>query len=675
MNPLTYFKPLKLRWEWAAALGGLVFCAAVFAAAPSRQISLSIGDITTPLLRAKGVEASLEGRDLSVLQIRVKEISIAGQSWRDVRLTCARLELDRDSIDCRDGVIKGQTPLPLAFAYSGRDGRLEVSLRPSPNETWQFIGCLGRVDWQAAVAIINGRAERLAPWLPDSLPKPNKGEINASALVRGAGDGPVEINASLDVKNLAFGDASGLHAGENVSAGLNLSASGQRDRWQWRGSADWGRGDVFWQPLYFSGGGHGFRGEGALDSATLTIARGSVTLSGVGSADISGSIDRSSHELNEFNLSAANLDLNAVANQVLKPFFAGTVLAELKASGRGDVQWRYGKDGVQAFQLNLRDASIEDERRRFAFFGVNAAVPWLANGPARAEIRFARGEVLQIPLGAVHVPVEMHGMNFVVPRLGIPVLDGKLTLDDFAASNGDDGWQWQFSGGLTPISMERLTDALKLPVMHGKLSGVIPRVSYGKSTLKVGGALLFKVFDGTVVAKNLVLLDPLGIAPRMSVDLDMRNLDLDLLTRTFSFGNIQGRVDVQVAGLELANWEPVTFDASVMSSPGDYPRKISQRAVENISALGGAGAAAAIQRSFLRFFEQFGYSKIGLRCALRNGVCRMDGIESAPQGYVIVKGGGIPAITVMGYNRTVSWHELLDRLKRITQNNVQPIVQ
>ena len=97
--------------------------------------------------------------------------------------------------------------------------------------------------------------------------------------------------------------------------------------------------------------------------------------------------------------------------------------------------------------------------------------------------------------------------------------------------------------------------------------------------------------------------------------------------------------------------------------------------MQNISALGGAGAAAAIQRSFLRFFEQFGYQRIGLTCKLANGVCEMGGIERAPQGYVIVKGGGIPAVSVIGYNRSVNWRELVERLQRITQQNVKPVVK
>jgi hypothetical protein len=97
--------------------------------------------------------------------------------------------------------------------------------------------------------------------------------------------------------------------------------------------------------------------------------------------------------------------------------------------------------------------------------------------------------------------------------------------------------------------------------------------------------------------------------------------------------------------------------------------------VENISALGGASATAAIQRSVLRFFETFGYSKLGFSCRLRDDVCRMGGIEDTPQGFVLVKGGGVPAINVLGYNRDVGWNELLTRLRRVIDSNVTPTIK
>jgi hypothetical protein len=223
--------------------------------------------------------------------------------------------------------------------------------------------------------------------------------------------------------------------------------------------------------------------------------------------------------------------------------------------------------------------------------------------------------------------------------------------------------------------MVQLTQALETPVMYGSLSGIIPDVRYRRGTLQMDGALSIGVFDGTVSASKVELIEPFGRAPRLHADIDMKNLDLELLTRTFDFGTMTGRIDASVRGLELVDWEPVRLDMRIESSAGSYPKRISQRAVQNISALGGAGAAAAIQRSFLRFFDQFSYQKIGLSCRLSNNVCEMEGVENAPQGYVIVKGGGIPSISVIGYNRHVNWSELVDRLKRITQENVKPIVK
>jgi hypothetical protein len=128
-------------------------------------------------------------------------------------------------------------------------------------------------------------------------------------------------------------------------------------------------------------------------------------------------------------------------------------------------------------------------------------------------------------------------------------------------------------------------------------------------------------------------------------------------------------------GLELANWRAVKFDARVGSSPGSYSKRISQRAVENIAALGGGSAAVAIQRTALRFFDEFGYSRIGWRCKLRNGVCEMSGLESRGDGYVIVEGGGVPAITVMGYNQAVDWEELISRLARVTREGSTPLIK
>jgi len=223
--------------------------------------------------------------------------------------------------------------------------------------------------------------------------------------------------------------------------------------------------------------------------------------------------------------------------------------------------------------------------------------------------------------------------------------------------------------------MSDFTTQLKLPRMLGKASAVIPLVTYNGGILTTDGSVVLNVFNGTATVTQLTMDTPLGIAPKLNAEIALRNLDLGELTRTFSFGAIEGKLDGDIKALALQNWKPVTFDAMLQSSPGKYPKKISQRAVENISALGGSGAAAAVQRSFLRFFEQFNYGKMGLSCRLRNDICEMGGIESTAHGYIIVKGSGIPAITVMGYNQTVGWSELLARVKRVTDGNSKAVIK
>lgn len=75
-------------------------------------------------------------------------------------------------------------------------------------------------------------------------------------------------------------------------------------------------------------------------------------------------------------------------------------------------------------------------------------------------------------------------------------------------------------------------------------------------------------------------------------------------------------------------------------------------------------------------FEQFSYAEIGWGCKLRGRICYMSGIRSPSKsnaGYVLVKGSGIPAITITGYNSEVDWPELLKRLEHAIESGA-PII-
>jgi hypothetical protein len=149
---------------------------------------------------------------------------------------------------------------------------------------------------------------------------------------------------------------------------------------------------------------------------------------------------------------------------------------------------------------------------------------------------------------------------------------------------------------------------------------------------------------------------------------EVRRLDLERVTRAFSFGRITGRLDGDVRGLSLLAWSPVAFDARLYSTPGyDGARRISQRAIDSLSRIGGA-PVGALSRGFLGLFDDFAYDRVGIGCVLRDGVCEMDGVEPAKSeggvaGYYLVKGRLLPRIDVIGYARRVSWDSLVAQLQ------------
>jgi hypothetical protein len=75
------------------------------------------------------------------------------------------------------------------------------------------------------------------------------------------------------------------------------------------------------------------------------------------------------------------------------------------------------------------------------------------------------------------------------------------------------------------------------------------------------------------------------------------------------------------------------------------------------------------------FFDTFGYERLGLRCRLLAGVCLMGGLEDSEHGYLIVQGGGLPALNVMGYNRRVGWDVFVSRLRDVAAGNSKAIIE
>ena len=488
------------------------------------------------------------------------------------------------------------------------------------------------------------------------------------------------VEVDFNLQNASFSDEAGLHAADKFTGSMHLKVEKKVKEFVWDANVHWLSGEVFWQPFYFANGGHEFQASGKLQEHLLTFDSANLSLKNIGSLAFSGQLDTSNYQIKSLQASLPNLNLGNAYPLLFQPLLGNTALNDAEIAGQAVLNVKVTNNEIKAFELKLDNVDISDKASKFAFYKINANIPWSYDDATQVKFGYEGGQLLNLPLGRTALQAEVNRYSVTADQMTLPILDSALSLSDVSAARIGDQWYWHLRAKVNPISMGDLSGALKLPKMVGKVSAEIPLVTYAAGNLTIDGSMVFNLFSGQMTVTNLSLQTPLGKTPKLFADLQFRRLDLGDLTRTFSFGAIEGKLDGDVNSLEMQNWKPVKFDAKVQSSPelsGEhrYAKKISQRAVENISALGGAGAAAAVQRSFLRFFKEFNYAKLGLSCQLRNDTCKMDGIESTAQGYVIVKGSGIPAITVMGYNRTVGWGELLSRIKRVTDGNAKAVVQ
>lgn len=626
----------------------------------------------------------------------LKGLNAQGRDFGDVSIACARFAFENRILQCEDGHLQGAERWPLNFSYDLARKALRLSITPEKDEVWRLDTAGG--EWR--VNLTNASLARIAPLLPapaaaaaESI-RPTAGHVSGTLRY-----GPVRIDADLRIRDGAFADASGLRAGEKLHGRVTLDAVRTSAVWNWQGTVQWDQGAVFWDPLYVAleSGMPGHRLSARGTQAVGGVAVEQAVLDWQGAGQLTGSGDFAlgqpalgtptndsppgkDSQTGRFALNARGLQLAGLRALLPQTWLDQQGLGDLTLKGAADLSLRGAAGHIVEAALTLTRASVNAPQRGLALEQLEMQWVHAPAAPRPFTFNLDTLRVRDLAFGPIRASGESRDSLLRIPSLVVPLLDGFLGLSDIQV--GRDTFQLQ--GALTPVSMEKLSAALGWHPLGGQLAFVLPQVKYSASTLAVDGALLFKLFGGDATVEAIRLENPFGRTPQLTADLHLKRLNLEEMTGAVKFGGITGFVDVAVEGLVMENWQPVSMDARVVTSDGAFAKRISQRAVQNISSIGGAGAGAAIQRSFLGFFETFGYERIGLSCRLRNGVCLMGDGTPLPPGssadnaggsFTLIKGGGLPAVNVVGYNRVVGWQELLDRIKAVIDGNSRPVFQ
>lgn len=369
-------------------------------------------------------------------------------------------------------------------------------------------------------------------------------------------------------------------------------------------------------------------------------------------------------------------DLASAYPVYVQPILLRTNFSDLELSGGIDLNLDYLDSDLNKIELLINDVFLDDVESRFSISGLNSHL--LLNSDAQAvqsTLAWSGMSFYRLDFGSGDIVFESIGKDIkVLDWQDVSILDGGLKIEEFAIRNvASSDFEIKLGGELKPISMQALTHALGWTIFPGKLSGKISGLKYAHNNLQLEGDISVSLFGGYLNIQEFQVADLFSAYSVLTTDIKFDRLDLEQLTEVFTFGKIEGSLSGQMAALRLENWQPSYFEMEFATPiDDDKPHRISQKALENLNALGG-GLSGTLSKGFLRFLPAYSYGRLGISCRLIKGICELGGVEDSGNSFSILTKGGLlpPWVEVKGAGRSIKWADLISGLKQIAAGEVK----
>ena len=673
----------------------LVLCALVPSLLPAvDSIDLAVGDIHAPSWSATGIEARLDldaaGRTEAHVAVANAHFPAPLGAMRDIDIVCAEPVVRSDLVSCRNARVAathaqfGRLQFVTAASFDRTRAALDIDMQGLriAAGTWRVRAHWHDSGWQLSASArqlpIGNLRKFLTPWMTLPADLTMDGTISPEIAITGS-DSVDSIRIRASAGALTLNNADGTLATDKLGLDLDAFLKPIATGYRIDSTVALTSGQAYRDPIFLDLGKNrvdlDWSGDWNSTTERLAVTRFSVAQASVlraqGTAVVAPFAETT---ISSLDLALELAQFPGLYATYLQPFLVNSDLKELATKGalRGTMQIREGSPA--ALDLDLDAIDFDDTAGRMAMHGLSGHVTW-RSAIAQSQpssIAWQSGKAYGFSGAGAQIKFVTGGREFrMLEPTRLPIFDGGLAIAAFEVRDAAlPSMSLLFDATLDPISMRRICQALGWPEFAGTVAGRIPRLTLKNKVLSVDGDLEARVFDGRMVISKLRLADPLGDWPQLSASVDFERLDLQAVTGTFSFGEITGRLSGYIHSLELFNWRPIAFDAVLATSPGDKSEhRISQRAVSNISAIGGGSSGGTMQMlsgGVLRFFENFKYDKLGLSCRLADEICLMQGIGPARNGYYIVQGHGIPRIDVIGSAGRIDWPQLVANLKAAT---------
>lgn len=684
--------PFSRGWPQSAPLSGSPRMPILF-----RFAGIVLAVLAGAQARAAGVRVAVDALHSGGVDVKKIKIELDATAGGVQNLMLSAQQLDWGDLSLQAFALEARCPLEAVAAVWRCSG--QARLRPSPTAAAVEAGFVAQLADGRLNLEVNRAPARLSlqrhgdgdasrwqlqlrqlplDWLQDLLRR------SWPALTRV--DGQLAFDLALPAGNTELWQADyslrdlGFDTADGRQAAAHLNLAGKLD---WRPGTPWrlqhrgqiGSGEVLAGPAHVVFADHGTRLEFGLVPERGAYRLDDVVYDDPGVLHIDGRalVDTSAPQ----PLRDASLSAVATLPQAQQRY-AGSALgvagwSGLTSSGRITAQAQLDAQGTKAATLRFAEVDLTEPERGLGIDALAGELDWRRDGAgAVSELGWKSARVYALPLGPARLRWQARdGALALASPAQLPLLDGRLHLQHLvvrpAAASGE-----RFEAGFAvhDVALSTVSEAFGWPRFGGTLGGAVPQLRYSGERLDLTGGLLLDVFDGTVNVTGLALERPFGVSPSLSADIAFDRLDLSLLTGTFDIGGITGRLSGKIQALRLVDWQPVAFDAQLQALDGG---RISQRAVNTISSVGGGGIAAGLQASMLKLFDTFGYARLGIGCRLHNAVCHMRGLDTDGSRYTLVEGRGLPRIQIVGHQAQVDWAVLVDRLQAAARGT-RPVI-
>ena len=599
---------------------------------------------------------------------------------KNVVMRCREGIVSSQEVRCNDGYLSFQETLFQAndatfTFFRKQNGDLELNIHQL-----KLADGIANLELKKEQGLWTGKLDtknvslvKVSKSMPTYSGRVSSGKLDGVLILSGTDESIEKIQGDLSITELGFSNDESTIVGEKAYLNLGFESQRFRSLWQTQFNSTSYKGELYFDPVFIDANENARDLYGRVD---WQIGSNKILVKEFHIEDplsmhivLSTEIDFDENAVIEpIQIKVNYAFFPNIYDIYIQPFLLDTNAADLKTNGSLSGEILIDAKRVVQADLNIKYISMIDNQNRFSLLNLNGNLGW---GSLYANknyfISFDNVDLYKLNIGESHFAFSNQYDSLVLTQPSrVPLLDGSINIEKFEIYGpGKAEQSATMDISLTPVSMSKLSTKLGWPEMNGNLAGYAPNLVYKKGDIKVGGALLVRGFGGTTTIHDLYAEDLFSLTPKLSADIELKNLDLKSLTETFSFGEITGKMNGKIDDIKFVSWSPVQFDAWFGTPENDHSRhRISQTAVDNLTQVGN-GTSNVLSKSFLKFFDSFGYDKLGIGCTLKNNTCKMHGVGSSGNGFYIVKGSGIPRIDIIGFTDEVSWSVLTARLKRV----------